>query len=210
MKDWDYRTVLYLSVAGVMIAIIAKTAWSCRNRPLVNRIVACLGDSITLNGGYVRELASRLGKSSIVKAFGYKGEGIVTIKNHLAEVLAIHPTDLVVLAGVNDLSSDREPSTIIKNLDYVYKTAQANKVRVIAIAITPWACNSIGKLRTSETQIVNNWIKLSSSADAVVGTSVLGDSHGCLLKGFDSGDGLHLNSEGHSLLGKLLYERGFA
>ena len=177
------------------------------------RRVATLGDSITASGTYSRKLQSLLPEGSIVKAFGYSGEKTGYIGSMLSNALKINPTDLVVLAGINDIASGQHKNTE-SNLSYIYQTAK-NKIpelRIVAVKLTPWRKHAErfekkGKL-LDRTEKINNWISSQQGGlvDTVVETSSLGNE-GYLI---DTRDGYHPNKAGLDKLGTLIYNQAFA
>lgn len=170
------------------------------------RTVSALGDSLTAHGGYCSSLEAQLPAGSSVTCHGYVGQGAKVIGTHLDEALADLPDDLVVLAGVNDLASGRDPRS---SLDTIYRTADAAGARVIAVRLTPWAGHARGVSLQQKTLELNAWITQNQYVSAVVDTSALGDAAGNLLAAYGSGDGLHLNSEGQRKLGELIAEQAF-
>jgi lysophospholipase L1-like esterase len=211
MKD-STQAALYFGVAGLIILIgsrIAK-ATAPRDVPPEARRVACLGDSITAaSGGYCSLLKPFLPPGSVTKAFGYAGKGAGFIYNHVHEALSWAPTDLVVLAGVNDMPGGGAYSAI-NNLEKIYAAAHANQVRVVAVQILPWFCySSADDAAVKATDEVNNWIEDEADVDAVVSTWPLGDVNYCLASKYDDGSGLHPNKAGHRLLAELIADQAF-
>lgn len=170
-----------------------------RGRP---RLVVALGDSLTADGRYARALEAVLPLGSVVRVFGYVGKGVRDVAAHLDEALALGPTDVVVLAGVNDIASGRSVETVVNGLASMYGRIAAAGARPVAVLLTPWRGDA------AKTAAVNDWITRSGVAH--VDTAVLGDGSGRLARAFNSGDGLHLNAAGQAALGQLIFEQAFA
>jgi lysophospholipase L1-like esterase len=171
--------------------------------------VALLGDSLSAGVAYRTELEALLGPCSAVQAFAHPNQGTGVIKSHLWEALAWEPTDLVVLAGVNDLASGRSVDTVISNLQQIYGLASAEGVRVIALTLTPWGNHPKGSMLQYETDLVNDWIRFNSPADVVVDTSPLSDGTDAAHPALVGADGLHLNTTGQKALAQEVYLQGF-
>lgn len=190
-------------------------------RPFGPRRVATLGDSITAAGWYTKALLPLLPKGSVVQAFGYGGKQVRVIHRHLPEALAWKPTDVVVLAGVNDLASGRSSTQVLNDLRALWTDAKVANVRVIAVTILPWArwrtvANRyvegglpFGNDKLPSTREVNAGILANALPDVAVATDSLGDENGRLLTRYDGGDGLHPNVAGHRALARLIAEAAF-
>lgn len=172
-------------------------------------VVALLGDSITAAPQYRPYLEELLGPGNIVEAFGYPGQSTPYIANQADEAMNGDPTDLVVLAGVNDIASGRSLDATIQELEDIYLLAQIRGIRVTAVLLTPWAGHVLGKKSSMQdkTAELNDWIRFMSSANRVVDTQSLGDSAGRLRPEYDRGDGLHMSPEGQRALAALVYRK---
>jgi len=143
------------------------------------------------------------------------------IHKHLQEALAWGPTDIVVLAGVNDLASGRTVEQVERDLVALWGDVRRTGTRLVVVTILPWArwrtvANRyvagglpFGEEYRGATVEVNRRILGASLPDASVDTSSLGDSVGRLLSEYDSGDGLHPNVAGHRALAKLIAAQAF-
>ena len=203
MDDRFPSTALYLAGAALVVLLGGRVLYGMVKISGPRR-VALLGDSLTGGPGYASTLESSLSNRSVVKVYSYPVKGTAFIRNRVFEALSWNPTDLVVLAGVNDLASGRGPGVVIDNLADIYAEARARGVRVVAVTLTPWAGHFQGGLRAVETSEVNQWIQYESRADVAIRTQDLGDNFGALKSWYDSGDGLHLNSAGQAALGHLV------
>ncbi len=202
------QTLAYIAVGGFILGVGAKLVQRPTEVPPGARRVACLGDSLTADGRYCKQLLAHLPEGSKVKAFGYAGQGTGYLLNKVEAVLRWGPTDLVVLGGVNDLPS-RGASKAADNLARIYAEARGAGVRVVAVQVTPWHGYPSARGRELETRNLNSWIRHDALVDAWVDTGALGDEQYRLLGEYDSGDGLHLNSRGQQVLGGLIAAQGF-
>lgn len=201
-----WKTAAFLATAGLLLFMGKKAlSWASKDIPANARRVACLGDSLTASGIYCNALKQYLPSGSVTKAWGYTGKGTGYIYNRLDEVLDWAPTDLVVLAGVNDLPKSGGAGTAIANLDKIYSDADFVGVRVVGVHVTPW----LGHVNANEvgTQQVNEWI--DHAGVKVVNTSELGDSDYHLLGKYGGSDGLHLNRSGQNKLAELIASQAF-
>lgn len=205
----DRTTALvYLAAAGAVFLLgwklLAKKTPAALQKP---QRVACLGDSITAAGYYCSDLKGILGCEA--KAFGYAGQGVNAIASHLNDVLAWNPDVVVVLAGVNDLPQASGAQKAIKGLESLYARIRDEGVAVIAVEVTPWHGYSTAVGHEANTQMLNDWIRYDAVVDGRVRTTALGDSWGNLKDKYSSGDGLHLNREGHAALAVLIADQAF-
>lgn len=197
-------TALYLTGAALVVLLGGRMLYGMVKLQGPRR-VALLGDSLTGGPGYAAGLEPLLTNRSVVKAYSYPGKGSAFIRNRVFDVFTWAPTDIVVLAGVNDLAAGRPASDVIENLQNVYTEARAHGVRVVAVLLTPWSGHFRGASCSADTDAVNRWIQYQArDVDAVVRTDDLGDSSSRLKSWYDSGDGLHLNAEGQEMLARLV------
>lgn len=207
------KTLLAMAVAGGLVFLGSRLLRSrskdgSASDPPFPRAVALLGDSLTGGPEYAAELRRLLGPDSEVRAFSYQGKGAAFIRGKLEEALAYGPTDLVVLAGINDLASGRSPAHIIAQLNDIYVTAREQGVRVVGVGLIPWGCHHLGAEKISETYEVNEWISWSSPADFVDTTS-MGDGANCLHPALAAPDNLHLNTIGQRALAQEVFIQAF-
>ena len=181
-------------LAGFALALALFT------RPRRGLRVVAVGDSITANGKYLAAALEGL-PESVGRAFGLGGRGAARIRREaLPRALAYNPTDVVILAGVNALASNRSPQTIVTELRRMYQAARNAGARVLAVQVTPWAgYRKSTELLQQRTRELNRLIA-SSVGVQVLNTSFLGDASGRLLEGFTR-DNLHLNRAGERSLG---------
>jgi len=200
-----------LAIGGALtLAFTLPKMFSAKEELCWPRRILALGDSLTANQSYCIGLENALGDSdSVVVCKGYVGQGSAVVASHLDEAQKISATDVVILAGVNDLASGRSLETIKANLQGLYDRAKSMGLRVVALTVTPWMCHARGEKNRARTDALNDWILSNPTPDVIVDTSVLGDHTGCLFDIYDSGDGLHMTPEGAQDMGALVIEEAF-
>jgi lysophospholipase L1-like esterase len=171
--------------------------------------VVFMGDSITDNWG------RRYGKFFPGKPYINRGISGQTTPQMLlrfrADVIALQPKAVVILAGTNDISSNTGPSTlemIEDNLASMNELAQANRIKVIFSAVMP-TCDYIQNQSTrrpnSKIIELNKWIQqyaaTHNAAYLDYYTPML-DDQGALKKEITM-DGLHPNDAGYELIGPI-------
>ena len=138
-----------------------------------------------------------------------------------ADVIALKPKVVVILAGTNDLAGNTGPMTvedIEQNLMSMFELAKANGIRVViasVLSVSDYNKNAEGKpvVRTTgrpPEKIVelNNWIRRYAAENKLIYLdhfSAMADDKG-LLKEDLARDGLHPNAKGYGLM-KPLVER---
>lgn len=119
-------------------------------------------------------------------------------------------TDLVVLAGLNDVifAVDPEPvDAVIEAYEAILDRAHEKGLRVIGATLTPGAFD---EERESRRVAINRWIRTSGAFDVVVDLDQLvadpaSPSH--LLPEYDSGDGIHLGDAGYAAVAGAFRQR---
>jgi lysophospholipase L1-like esterase len=195
---------LLLGVAvAVGLGIVLVTSGAKARTGRVKRVLA-VGDSLTA-GGYPKMLEQALTPGSEVIAMGFEGAGAQEIFTKALTELSSGDYDvIVVLAGVNDLASNRGAEHAVKWLQRIYVEARAGGAEVVAVEVLPWAGHIGGEARLSETQQLNQWMHRVADVDVVVSTGSMGDTDSRLLEEYDGGAGLHLNRAGNEYLAKLI------
>jgi lysophospholipase L1-like esterase len=166
--------------------------------------VLALGDSLTANPTYCAGLRAQVSPQTTVVCKGYVGQGVAAVAAHLDEAWNAQATDVVILAGVNDLASGRSLTVIENALDGLYRQAEAAGLRVVAVTVCPWADHAKGQSNLLRTRELNRWIAGHPVPAALVDTSPLGDAQGRLLPAHDAGDGLHMTQAGAYALAALV------
>jgi hypothetical protein len=130
--------------------------------------VAMLGDSITANGGYGKDLQGHLR--------GWKFDNFGIVGNKTDQMNARLRADsgsvsartvdlskyktLILLGGVNDIASGRSVAAIEKDLTAMYDRADAAGVRVIPMTVAPWkGYPSWSPANQAKTNELNAWIR---------------------------------------------------
>jgi lysophospholipase L1-like esterase len=192
-------------------------------------VVAAVGDSLTdphsHGGGYLAYVKARCPGIEIDN-FGRGATMVSQMRRHFDEEIATSPktyTHLVVFGGVNDLYSDltafRTPAKIEADLSYMYATAKARGMKVVALTVAPWGgfTRYFNPSRAATTHEVNAWIReqpTKGQVDRVVDayeTLSCGDPDVLCERFFTPfKDGIHFGPEGHRLLGEALYRAAFS
>tara|TARA_A200000159_G_C7337911_1_gene345850 strand:+ start:2309 stop:3298 length:990 start_codon:yes stop_codon:yes gene_type:complete len=179
------------------------------------RLIIALGDSITA-GGYAREL-QRLIPGSRTNSMGYGGKQTGFIKRKLDEALSKSPSDIIILAGVNDIASGKGTDHIVTNLKEMYEKVRRAGVRIVAVQILPWHGRRSADGRHDITHEVNSWIKsyINSLPEeeghrVIVPIAMYSDdpSKYEINREF-SGDRIHPNKKGKEMLARMIAEQGF-
>jgi lysophospholipase L1-like esterase len=184
------------------------------------RIVLCFGDSLSAETAsspaywrYIKPTGTMLVNGS---SKGYGGQQIAAIlKASKPIVEKVHPTDVVLLAGVNDIASTHTVQRVIADLQAAWDYYHAQGARVIAVKLTPWfgytkyfgADKKTAQPFRDVTNAVNAYIDarrgMKGGPDAVVETAPMGDKNGALKKEYSAG-GLHMSNAGKKALGALV------
>src|SRR5215831_15609737 len=166
--------------------------------------VVFLGDSIT--DGW------KLGQYFPGKPYVNRGISGQTTPQMLVrmmpDVIALKPAALLIYAGTNDIAGNTGPSTLTMiedNLQAMTELAQAHGIKVILCSVTPvsdYARKQTVQRPPSDILKLNAWLKeYAAKVNAVYADyfSALVDDAGMLKNGF-SGDGLHPNDKGYTLM----------
>jgi len=208
----------YLIVVGIVggslgLLYLSRKSEAATPALIGPRTVLAIGDSLTASKAYCHALSTELPLQGTVACRGLPGQGtgaiLADFKINYPPAALVKYTDVVVLAGVNDIASGRSFQTITHNLTSIYNLIKQSGARVVAVKLTPWYSYKYRPDWEEMTQKVNQWIASSSLPDAVVDTYHLGDFQGRLLDHLTSGDGLHLNQSGSQMLASLIMTQGF-
>lgn len=165
--------------------------------------ILVVGDSLSAGeNAYPKYLETWLGVPVEVHAF--EGKGAAYIDENVPWLSALDgKSHVVILAGVNDIASRRNLLQVEKALEAMYAEARRFKVKVVGVALTPWAkYHGYDYRQNFETERLNAWIK--KNADVFVSTEDLSGLGQKLSLAYDSGDGLHLNQRGQEKLARLI------
>ncbi len=172
------------------------------------RRVVFMGNSIT--DGWARFFPAMFpGKPYIGRGIGGQTTPQMLVRFH-ADVVALAPAVVVILAGTNDIAGNTGPSTnemIQDNLQAMTEIAQANHIRVVLSSILPvfdypWRP---GLTPAPRIVAVNAWLKAYA---ARVGATYL-DYHTAMrderdgLRAGLGDDGVHPNEAGYRIMARL-------
>ena len=174
------------------------------------RIILFLGDSLTASGYWQNvklEGATTAGK-------GWKGKPIAFIMSQAQALLdSVHPTEVVLLAGVNNVARGQSIERIKDELRAAWAQIHAAGARVVAVKLTPWFGYRLfenadeGKKARATTLAINAFIDemrgQEGGPDYVIDTAALGDDQGRLLKKY-SWDKLHMIGKGYMKLAEIV------
>lgn len=132
------------------------------------------------------------------------------------DVVHLHPSAVVILAGTNDIAGNTGPSTpemIEDNYTAMTKLAQSSGIKVVLASITPayrypWkpSVDPVQEIRS-----LNSWIHKFCDTGACVYLNyydAMSDGKGAMLPGY-SKDGVHPTAKGYSVMAPLA-ERAIA
>lgn len=186
---------------------------------MVQRIIACLGDSITLSGysdiPYPQYLENSLkiafpGNQDAVGLIGALGG---TSGNALVmsgqSITGKEYTKVSVLIGVNDLLNGDTAATIMANIDTICNNLIADGKTVLLSTVLPFK-NATGYTGAKQTQLdsLNALIRARLGVTLIEGHNGLRDNGGDPLQlnpAYNSGDSLHINAAGAQAFAALLF-----
>ncbi|MFV8370633.1 SGNH/GDSL hydrolase family protein [Flavobacterium sp. LB2R40] len=128
-----------------------------------------------------------------------------------ADVIALKPTVVVILAGINDIAGNTGPSTldmITNNIYSMAELAKANKIKVILCSVLPandfpWKPNQDPITRIAA---LNTQLKRYAAANQILYLdyySTMVDERKGLKKAY-SADGVHPNKTGYQVMAPLV------
>lgn len=188
-----------LSVTGSINKILIKRA---------NNIYT-LGDSLTAAGLYQNQITASLGSAWDIVNFGIPGNTTVDITNRLDSVINGDSNTVIVWAGINDIVQGNSLELITGSLQNIYTLIKNSGSNVVALTISPFS----GSVNwTSGKQAVwngvNNWI-LNTAINVDYKIDLIPKLEfpsGSLMisSSYNSGDFLHLNATGYSVVGNTI------
>lgn len=187
------------------IGALALGLWPKKKKPhriTGPRRVAALGDSMTVGGAYLRRVVKGLAPGSAARAFGFGGQGAEFIdREGVPKVIAWNPTDVIVLAGVNDMASGRTARATFGHLAQIYRRLSDRGIRVIALNVLPWQRYRKATLMNQrETKRLNRLILAQPGPSKVAVFRMLPEHYK---------DGLHLSPAGNKYLGDEIRRQAF-
>jgi lysophospholipase L1-like esterase len=129
------------------------------------------------------------------------------------DVINLHPSTLVILAGTNDIAANTGPETagmIQDNFRALAELAQTHNIKLVLCSLTPvsdfTARKQTPRRPPADILLLNEWLKkFAEQIHAVYADyhSSLADANGFLKEGY-SMDGLHPNDKGYSLMAPIV------
>jgi len=176
----------------------------------VQRVILFLGDSLTASGYWQNvklENATTAGR-------GWKGKTIAYVMAQAKALIeSVSPTEVVLLAGVNNIQGKQSLDAIKDELTKAWAQIHDAGARVWTVKLTPWFGYRLfenqqdGRKARDLTRAVNAFIDgmkgQPTGPDYVIDPAELGDEKGRLLKKY-SWDKLHLIGKGYAKLAKIV------
>lgn len=127
-----------------------------------------------------------------------------------ADVIALKPSAVVILAGTNDIAGNTGPSSlemIEDNLASMAELARANGIKVVLASVLPASAYPwrAGVRPANTIRELNAWMKAYCAREKLVYLdyyAAMADSQGGL-RGALSGDGVHPNTAGYAVMAPL-------
>ena len=179
--------------------------------------VVFFGDSITDNWGSPSYGGFFPGKPYVNRGIGGQATGQMLVRFR-ADVLALHPAVVVILAGTNDISGNAGPTSLEQvegNLASMAELARAHEIKVVLASLLPVSDDKTGpdgqrRVQTKDRppakiQAVNTWMAAYAKANG----NVYLDYHSAVadasdrFKGALTDDGLHPNAAGYAVMAPL-------
>jgi acyl-CoA thioesterase-1 len=168
--------------------------------------VVFLGDSIT----YGWDLKAFFPNQPYVNR-GIEGQtSAQMLLRFRTDVLALHPRQVVIQAGTNDIEQQMSVEWAIDNLTSMAELAHDNRIRVVFLSVLPVYDISTHKRTAShplaDTRRINQWLQLYAgrNGDRYVDCfREMAEPDGRLNPAF-SDDGLHPNAAGYKIISTLV------
>jgi lysophospholipase L1-like esterase len=180
-----------------------------RSRPDDPARVVFMGDSITDMWKIEKYFP---GKPYVNRGIGGQTTPQMLVRMY-PDVVNLHPSVMVILAGTNDIARNTGPETIEMiqdNFRAMAELAQAHNIKIVICSLTPVSDYTVRRQTVqrppSDILLLNEWLKKFADrihAAYVDYHSALADSNGFLKDGY-SMDGLHPNDRGYALMAPLV------
>lgn len=181
--------------------------WGVRSPQFGSRLWSTNGDE-----GYSPVLEKLVSEGSggsdaaYVYNWGYRGERSYTGVNRIDQVLASRQSDFIlIMEGANDLYQGLSPYTTQFNIAKMADKALAQDVLPILGGVTPNTDRSDGYIVWQYYYPLIYLVAHERNIPFVDMYNPFAGSSGERWPGFNSGDGLHLNSKGYSFMAQLWY-----
>jgi lysophospholipase L1-like esterase len=171
--------------------------------------VVFLGDSITDMWNLTQYFP---GKPYVNRGIGGQTTAQMLVRL-FPDIINIHPSTVVILAGTNDIARNTGPQTIgmiQDNFRAIVELLQKHNIAVVLCSLTPISDYTRFKQSAqrppSDIKALNEWLKNYAEQVHIAYVdyySALADSNGSLKEGH-SGDGLHPNDKGYAIMAPLL------
>ncbi|MEM7194205.1 MAG: SGNH/GDSL hydrolase family protein [Pseudomonadota bacterium] len=177
---------------------------------ILNSIYFCNGDGVANSGGFqpdIRTQLASIGVSSNVYNFGWAGEESWQIVSRVTQAMSSRASEFVFLmAGVNDLNDNVSAQTTIFNIQQMAQNVINNGRTPVIATVTPYP---VLTSYTNKILAINAGLISYANANNIA----VADAYALLASGFQSvpyhsGDRLHLNDAGDSVVG-LAWRQGY-
>ncbi|EOH3910147.1 GDSL-type esterase/lipase family protein, partial [Acinetobacter baumannii] len=163
-----------------------------------------LGDSITQS----------LNVNSVTNQginYGIGGDTTFGLLNRIKYYNSLNKADKILVAiGINDFIFNRTSKEIIENYEKIFELLPKDKKVFInsVLPVTYQYTENSDKITIKQIVELNHELKkfcsLKPNCEFINSYGLFADSAGFLKKSYDTGDGIHLNTEGYNLLIKIL------
>ncbi len=179
---------------------------------ITSKDIVMLGNSLTEGGG---DWSARLGKKN-VRNRGIIGDEVMGIYDRLHQILPGHPAKLFLLIGVNDISHDLAPDSIVgmirMTMERIRKESPDTKLYLQSLLPFNESFGRYKKLtgKTDMVPEVNSRLEaLAKEEDiAYINLFPLFTEKGTnVLRSELTGDGLHLNEDGYKIWVKAIKKK---
>jgi lysophospholipase L1-like esterase len=178
-------------------------------RPADPSRVVFMGDSITDMWSLEKYFP---GKPYVNRGIGGQTTPQMLVRMY-PDVISLHPSVMVIMAGTNDIAHNTGPATIgmiQDNFRAMVELAKGHNIKIVICSLTPVSDYTSRKQTVSrppsDILLLNEWLKKYADeihAGYVDYHSAIVDTKGYLKEGY-SMDGLHPNDKGYELMAPLV------
>jgi lysophospholipase L1-like esterase len=188
--------------------VLTFTEFRCET--IVDRPTYIIGDSFTANGSADTELSEITGMTVTTK--GASGEALHSIAARFnADIVANNPEIVIIQGGVNNLAAavSSPLASMQASIQSMVAAARTAKILPILVNVAPWSHNQYWTAeRQTWTEEYNMWLQSYAAGMGLQYVDIytaLAESEGSLdlATAYDSGDGLHPNGAGYTVIGGL-------
>lgn len=214
---------------GSLIPTITDPTETCASGTKERRI-GVFGSSSTEDGRYVEDLNTMLVGQFTNHGYTGKDTGWLRTNAFISDIITNQYDDLIIFAGINDLSTTDMTMTSAKNnLQSMYTQAKQAGMRVIAVTVQPtkgadgyWT-GSPGREPDKviqKTDELNNWImgRVTPPLMPAIDVDIRVDAYNALedplnpdalAETYAAPDNLHLSQAGHEALAQAIYQNTY-